>query len=752
MAKILKAAGWTAVALAAAAAAGALALKIYFTPQRLKAITTDYASRNLKREVSFDSVSIGLPGLKITNLRVSEFPDFKKGEFFSAASFSARPDLRRLLRGELKINSVSASGLSMRVTELRPEVYNFSDLIEPGEAPKPRTNPAKAKAAPARPLHISSLKVRDSSFVYTNADGDLKVTLRDIDLAAAGISPEGLFPVEASFTLGLDSPYFKGDLPASLGGRLSLGGFDPARGSAEIDKASLSFGKVSASFRGSLKNLIEPDASLRLEIAQFSTADLRKAFPALPPKILLPEIEADADFKLTGRDVRLRSVKLQAGPLKASLKGSAAWAPAFTYNLSAEIKAQVPEMDTTLLARKAKGYPVPSGLKLPLAEIAASLRLRPGHADAPSFTLESSPLSAAGKVFFDYSGKQARTSGRFKATVKDLSRLAAIAPEATKDYSLTGAAVVSADFSYSGSPSVKGRAELKGAGALFAGHRLESLSGTLDFTEDSAAARKLSGTLDGGAFTAAFRASDLLKRPKADFDLDLARLVLPDLPPPGPDKKPAQAAGGEKKPGLLADISGRLKVSEVTNANFSCRDLSASLALTGVSADLRSLDGKAGFTAGPGKFSGLYALAERSKAAKVALYPVLVLQKASRHVKGVQLPDFDNLDFDLMEGDYSFAGGNMKLNKSSLKAPAADVSSSGSINLPAEKLDMRIDTRLKAASGIRMSAPIALNVTGTFSDPSVKPDVRSIAEQPAVKKAIEKIAPSAEKLLKGLFK
>ena len=39
-------------------------------------------------------------------------------------------------------------------------------------------------------------------------------------------------------------------------------------------------------------------------------------------------------------------------------------------------------------------------------------------------------------------------------------------------------------------------------------------------------------------------------------------------------------------------------------------------------------------------------------------------------------------------------------------------------------------------------------VKGTFDDPSVKPDVKSILEQPAVQKSRRK----AENLLKSLFK
>jgi hypothetical protein len=145
-------------------------------------------------------------------------------------------------------------------------------------------------------------------------------------------------------------------------------------------------------------------------------------------------------------------------------------------------------------------------------------------------------------------------------------------------------------------------------------------------------------------------------------------------------------------------------------------------------------------------------MAGKHKAAKVALYPLLVLQKASKLVKTLKLPDFNNIDFDVLEGEYSFNKGLMKLNKSALTAAVADVSSSGSINLPAEKLDMKINTTLKKASGISMSAPVGMAVKGTMTDPQVKVDFKSVAEQPAVKKALDKLAPGASKLLKGLFK
>lgn len=752
MAKFLKVIGWSLTGLAVALGAAALGLKLYFTQARLKALTTDYAARNLRRQVTFDSVSLGLSGLAIANLRVSEFPDFKRGEFFSAASFSVRPSFRALLRRELKINSITADKLAMRVAEVKPETYNFSDLMAPAPAAQKPAAPAAAKQAPAPRLSISSLKVKGSRFSYANAAGDLAVVFKDIDLQASGISPSGLFPVEASFTMAVASPYFKGELPVAVKGRLALGDFAPAKGRAEIEKASFSLGGVKAEVKGSLSNLLEPDAKLALVVKQFSTADLKPVFKGLPPKILLPEIEADADFKLTARDVALRAVALRAGPVKASIKGRAAWNPRAAYDLSADVKAQVPEMDTTLLAKKAKQFPVPKGFKLPLAEVAARVRLKDGQAEIPSFTLESAPLALAGRSSVSFSGPL-KASGSLKAEVKNFSRVADIAPDLLKVYALSGAASAAADYSYAaGKPSVTGRAALNGLGASFAGHALSGLTGAAEFTLDSVSAKNLKGKLDGEDLSASFKARDLLKHPRAEFEVSLAKLTVKDLPAAAPAAaKPAGTAGGTGEPFYL-DVAGSARIGAIEHPNFRCGPASLKLALVNVSDDLKALDGSASFTAGPGKFSELYALAGKHKAAKVALYPLLVLQKASKLAKGLRLPDFNNIDFDVMEGDYSFAKGLMRLNKSSLTAEVADVNSSGTINLPAEKLDMKILTALKKASGVSMSVPAAMTVKGTLADPQVKLDVKSITEQPAVKKALDKLAPGADKLLKGLFK
>ncbi len=750
MGKVLKVAGWGIAGLALALAAGGLGIKLYFSQARLKTLTNDYTAKNLGREVVFDTIVLNLSGLSIANLRVSEYPDFKRGEFFSAAAFSLRPSFRALLRREIKINSISAAGLNMRVAEIKKDAYNFSDLLTPATPRREARPDVKEAAAPQ--FSISSLKVRSSRFSYANAAGDIAVTFKDINLSASGISPAGLFPVEAGFNLAVISPYFKGEIPAAVKGKLSLGGFAPEKGRVEIEKASFSLGGVKGEVKGSLSNLLEPDARLALTVREFSTADLKTVFKNLPAKILLPEIEADTDFKLTAKYVTLRSVALRAGPVKTSLKGWAAWNPQVSYDILADVKAQVPEIDTTLLARKAKQYPLPKGLKLPLAEVSARVRLKNGNAAIPSFSLDSPPLALKGRMIINFSGPQLKAAGTANAEVKDFSRLAEIAPDMLGSYALSGSAGAALNYSWSGALAVTGKTVLRGLGASFAGRRLSGLSGTAYFTADSLSAKKLQGKLDGEDFTTSFQARDLLKHPKADFELKLARLVIKETP--------ASAARAEKKgigkrtagEPFYLDLAGAAQIGAIEHPNFRCGPASLKLGLVNISEDLKAIDGTASFTAGPGEFSGLYALAEKQKAAKVALYPLLVLQKAAKLVKTLRLPDFNNVDFDTIEGNYSFSKGLMKLHKSALTAAVADVSSSGTINLPAEKLDMKINATLKEAGGGRMGTPLGMLVKGTLTDPAVKPDMKSIAEQPAVKNVLDKLGPNGSKLLKSLFK
>src|SRR4051812_23038131 len=91
MKKILK-----VLAVLAAVAAGVLvlasvALHFLLPPEKAKALVLKQLTTHLHREVTLGQVSVGIiSGLDISDLNVSEKPDFSKGTFVSSERFTLR--------------------------------------------------------------------------------------------------------------------------------------------------------------------------------------------------------------------------------------------------------------------------------------------------------------------------------------------------------------------------------------------------------------------------------------------------------------------------------------------------------------------------------------------------------------------------------------------------------------------------------------------------------------------------------------
>jgi len=395
MKKLLKIFLWTTAILATLAIAGGVALKMYFTPARVKRLALDYASSNLHREVDFKSAVLSLSGFSMGGLRVSEYPDFSKGEFLSAETISVRPALRELIfNRKIKINSVSTSGLKLKVLEVKKGVYNFSDLLAAKE-PSSAAGGKKAAAAPPT-MGIARLSVKNSQFSYKNAAGDLACAVKKINLDAKNISPDGLFPLEGDFTLDIAMPQFKASMPVYLKAKAALGNWDPQKGRAEIDKARISLGAVKLELSGRLADLLEPDAELKLAVKPFSSTDLKPFFPAMPARILLPAIDAETAFKLTFNNLRLSRLAFKAGPVSGALKGVMAWNPRFDYAFDADIKAQIPEMDSAVLAKKFKM--IPAGFNIPLTEVKAAAAVKPSAIEVRSFSAAAQGFDLSGSA------------------------------------------------------------------------------------------------------------------------------------------------------------------------------------------------------------------------------------------------------------------------------------------------------------------------------------------------------------------
>ncbi len=728
-----------ALALTAALTAF-LILKFYFTPDRIRKLALQYAEQNLRREISLDAAALNLRGFSLKNLKVAEAGGFKKGVFLSAEDFSIRPDFKALLKKELQINSIRASGVTVNILQVKKDDYNFSDLLV-GPRPEAARKPAQSGQAKPINLSVSNISVINSRIVYANADRSVAVNLSGLNLSAKSLTSGEMFPFEAGFTLVLKSSALAGEFPVYARGLAALGGWDLKKGRAEIERATLKAGKISCELKGSLENLIEPDAKISLRVKAFSSTDLKPYFPGIPARILLPALAADAAFKLTSGDLLLKKLEFKAGPAQGAVKGRLAWNPVFDYALAVEVKGQTPELDTTEVARKFRS--TPKNIKIPLADISASFTVSSKKVRllAASVAAKSLKASAAGEFTM---APQLTASGSLKLSAGNLHDFGEMMPQ-LKGYDLTGSAAGDFLFTMTKTADLRGRLSFSGVGATAFDTRLSEITGSADFSKELLKA-DAAGKMQGSPLKATLTVKNYSTHAQAVLNADLTSLTLKPAAATG-GQTPATAAGAKKagaagKP-FSFDLTGKTRLGAIIHPNFKGGETAVKYDLKNISSDLSGLSGSASFSVAGGELDDIQQFTKNSAMARIVFYPFLVLGKAAKIVTALKLPDFNKIKFTRMEGDYTFRGGVMKIEKSQLRADAADADSSGSINLVNDTLDLNVITTPKA--GISLPVPIGVIIKGPFSNPSVKPDVSAILKQPVLKDSVQK-------LLKGLFK
>ncbi|MFH1618618.1 MAG: AsmA family protein [bacterium] len=616
MKKLVKFAAWALAGLLLASVATLVLLKIYFPPEKIRRLALEYASRQFNREVRIESASVGLGGVSLKGLSVSEAGNFKNGNFLKAGDFQAKLSLRPLLRGEFKINSVSASDLSLRIKQLRSGVYNFSDLIPAvagGSRPAAKAEEKTGRQAKAVPFSVTSFSLDNFNVNYYDSVSKLSVVVHGKKLKAENVSTEGPIDLRAEFYLEIKSHAFSGSIPVKTSLSVNPAGWDPAMLSAKIRELAFSMDKISAEISGAVGKGM--DAELRISVAPFSSSALRKYFPSVPPKLLLPGITADSRFKATTDSVEIRSLSVKAGPVTADISGNVRWNPRIDYTLKAGFSGSLPETGTDELRRHLRS--LPKGFKIPASSFSAGLLLRPGRLKAEPFKMTLGAIKTSGSADLNYSGRSPLTSVSVKIESMPLEELAYMAPF-LREYEPGGAISGGVRLSHGQGLSYSGTLNLSGIAALFAGRKLSGLRGPVSFTQDSMKAGPLAGKLDGSALSASFSARGWDKTPLLTFDLFLEKLALdgqeiasPPASAKGPEKKASpksrkQPAG--KEAGIVFNLDGKTLIERITHPNFTGEKLEFRCDLRNISADMTGLTGKASFEIRGGGFRTFHSL------------------------------------------------------------------------------------------------------------------------------------------------
>ncbi|HVE14922.1 MAG TPA: AsmA-like C-terminal region-containing protein [Elusimicrobiota bacterium] len=759
-------------------AAGALALRVYLPPQKLRELVLAEARKALGREVRLRDASIGiLSGVSLAGLEVSEAPDFKAGSFASADSIGVSVRWLPLLSKKVEVASLSVKGLRLNVVKRADGTFNFSDLAGAGQA-APSSAPSSGKPASSAALSVGRASVSGATIEYRDAAAKQEWTIAGLNATIRDFAPGRPFDADVSLKArGLaQGKSYGGAL--ELAGTVDPSGKDPAKASVKLRKLVVSAQGYTARLSGKVIGLEDVRAELTASVSDakgelFSgevkaaaahrgappydvEAELQTKTPALdgarlaalglPAGVVLPPAEIRAKGRLQGDALSLETLRVSAERAQLDVSGSVAAATSGKPmpDLKATAKLDLPALKSEELSWL---HGVPAGLALPPVKLDAALTAKDDDVaiSALHLALGGSALEAQGRVGAVRSPDPALDLVvSCKALLLD--ELGKVGP-AVRPYELAGKAefAVAAKGPVS-KPVLAGKGRFQGVGVTLAGGaRLSGFSGTVNADERRIDLPDLRGKVGDGDLALNLTVKNYTRAPDVDLEgslsqADLAKLLPAKSPEaakaPAPAKKAASA--GASAPMTLR---GNFSVGQWSYTGIAAKNTQLNWQLSGVTPDLKGLSGTAKLSVGQGRLQNLGDMATQSKVAKIVLAPFVVLQKVG-HIAGVNLfPDFNNIAFDSIAGDYAFSHGIMTLRESRLSGSDANVSTTGTIDLPAERPDLLVHTQVRGA-------PLPdVQVGGTFDDPKTKVLVGKYAAE-AGTKLLQK---GANQLLKGIL-
>ena len=459
-------------------------------------------------------------------------------------------------------------------------------------------------------------------------------------------------------------------------------------------------------------------AKVHLDFPATKASDI--PFVKLPAGLAIPAAVVDSSLRSDGQDVTLDSFHLKTKAGEADVKGTVRKA------LSGQ-----PEPDLTISTKmdlpafKSEDIPfaqVPVGLTVPASrwEVSATGGLDSFNISRLHAVLGKNDLEASGTVKALRSGDPALDL-LLKCRSFVLDELTSISPQ-TRDLKLSGKGFFAVGVSGPLSKFLlSGKMKFQGLGATVAGLPLSDFTGTASFDERRIDIPNLTGKVSDGTLQMDLTVKNYRAEPYIDlvasldrFDLGqylTAKAALAARKEERETAKP-KAAPMSKAPPLAT--RGRFSVGELRHPNVTAKDVKVNWELDGITPDMKSLGGNAKLLVAGGNFNNIGKLATQSPLVKVLIFPLLIIQKIGS-IGGIHIfPDFNNITFTEIAGDYAFDKGLMTLKDTHLYSDAAQVGSEGTIDLPSEKLDLTVTAQ------VARLAPMDIKVTGSFDKPVTK--------------------------------
>ncbi len=301
--KILVIAGGVVIVLLGVAS---VALHVLLPPEKAKALVLKQLTVHLKREVTLGKVSVGvLTGLNVSDLKVSEAPNFSRGTFISSDHFSIRLALLPLIFRKVEVKELVLDHPVIRIVRLADgKTFNFSDLLSPpsktpsplvGEGPgwgvayaeslppPPFPSPTKGEGKSVEPsfqLTVSQAQIQGGVVHFLDqSPARQSVDIDPLDLKLKNVSLTSPFTVQA---------YLKAKARNVVAALKLAGEADLGTGSFKFKNCDLSSGGSTVSLVGKASQLKSnrPSVDLNLDVKELKLSTFAP-FIALPPELKL---------------------------------------------------------------------------------------------------------------------------------------------------------------------------------------------------------------------------------------------------------------------------------------------------------------------------------------------------------------------------------------------------------------------------------------------------------------------------------
>ncbi|MEK7381717.1 MAG: AsmA family protein, partial [Elusimicrobiota bacterium] len=336
----IKAVAAAAATSVLAAGAAVVALKVIFPEPVLRERILSAARKQLGREVRLERIGLGLTGLSLRGLEISESPDFKAGTFLRVEAFHIRPSWRALLSRKLVVASVSAEGLKVTVVRGVDGRFNYATLTSSAPAAARAGASAQAAEAHAPELNVHRARVRRGLIEYRDEKEKSSWTVSDLAVSLDDFSMAEPFTLDTSFHV-----RGKAGVRPVNASVIFAGTIDPAKGERKA-------------FKAKIKRLVLEQDGMKLA-SSGRVADL-----------VLPDLAFEMTLSASGKTLLSAEGKAKVG------EGTA----------EADFKAKTPGLDTRLIAKLLPDAGIPA-LDLPAIEAHAAGRYSPGQVDVRALSV-----------------------------------------------------------------------------------------------------------------------------------------------------------------------------------------------------------------------------------------------------------------------------------------------------------------------------------------------------------------------------